>query len=84
VQPVKTVLKVGRKGVIVLPKAFREKVGIEEGGEVLVEVVGDAIVLRPLKLRVVDVDPRIVETILAEERGEWEERLRRVVEEAGS
>jgi len=40
----RTVLKVGRKGVIVLPKAFRERVGIEEGVEVLAEVVGDAIV----------------------------------------
>jgi len=80
----RTVLKVGKKGVIVLPKAFRERVGIEEGGEVLAEVVGDAIVLKPLKPRVVDVDPRTVETILAEERREWEERLKRVVEETGS
>jgi len=84
VQPVKTVLKVGRKGFIVLPKAFRERVGIEEGGEVLAEVVGDTIVLKPLKPRVVDIDPRTVEAILAEERGEWEERLRKVVEETGS
>jgi len=80
----RTVLKVGRKGVIVLPKAFREKVGIEEGSEVLAEVVGDAIVLRPLKPRVVNIDPRVVEAILAEERREWEEGLKRVVEEAGS
>jgi len=50
----------------------------------LAEVVGDAIVLRPLKPRVVNVDPRIVEAILAEERREWEERLKRIVEEAGS
>jgi len=80
----RTVLKVGKKGVIVLPKAFRERVGIEEGGEVLAEVVGDAIVLRPLKPRVVNVDPRTVEVILAEERREWEEGLKRVVEETGS
>jgi len=81
---VRTVLKVGKKGVIVLPKAFRERVGIEEGGEVLAEVVGDAIVLKPLRPRVVNVDPRTVEAILAEERGEWEERLKRIVEETGS
>jgi len=80
----RTVLKVGKKGVIVLPKAFRERVGIEEGGEVLAEVVGDAIVLRPLKPRIVNVDPGIVEAILAEERREWEEKLKRIVEETGS
>jgi len=80
----RTVLKVGRKGVIVLPKAFRERVGIEEGGEVLAEVVGDAIVLKPLKPRVVDVDPRSVEAILVEEWREWEERMKRIAEETGS
>ena len=80
----RTVLKVGKKGVIVLPKAFRERVGIEEGGEVLAEVVGDGIVLRPLKPRIVNVDPGIVEAILAEERREWEEKLKRIVEETGS
>jgi len=78
------VLKVGNKCVIVLPKAFQKMVGVEEGGEVLAEVVGDSIVLRPLKPRVVDVDPRTVEAILAEERGEWEESLKRIVEETGS
>jgi len=40
--------------------------------------------LRPLKPRVVDIDPRTVEVILAEERREWEERMKRIVEETGS
>lgn len=44
-------LKVGRKGYVILPKAIREAVGIEEGDEVLVEV-GDGIILRPVKSRV--------------------------------
>jgi AbrB family looped-hinge helix DNA binding protein len=43
-------LKVGRKGYVILPKAIREAVGIEEGDEVLVEV-GDGIILRPMKGR---------------------------------
>jgi len=46
-------LKVGRKGYIILPKALREAVGIEEGDEVIVEI-RDGILLRPA--RKVDVD----------------------------
>ena len=47
-------LKVGRKGYIILPKAVREAVGIDEGDEVIVEIK-DGIVLKPAK-RSVDVD----------------------------
>jgi len=47
-------LKVGRKGYIILPKAIREAVGIEEGDEVIVEI-RDGIVLKPAK-RNVNVD----------------------------
>lgn len=39
-------LRVGRKGVVILPKAIRESAGIEEGDSVIVEV-GDGITLRP-------------------------------------
>jgi len=46
-------LKVGRKGYIILPKALREAVGIEEGDEVIVEIK-DGILLKPL--RKVDVE----------------------------
>ncbi len=41
-------LKVGRKGYIILPKALREAVGIEEGDEVIVEI-RDGILLKPLR-----------------------------------
>ncbi len=44
-------LKVGRKGYIILPKAVREAVGIDEGDEVIVEI-RDGIVLKPVKRRV--------------------------------
>ena len=47
-------LKVGRKGYIILPKAIREAVGIDEGDEVIVEI-RDGIVLKPAK-RNVDID----------------------------
>jgi len=41
-------LKIGRKGYIILPKAIREAVGIDEGDEVAVEVK-DGILLKPIK-----------------------------------
>lgn len=63
----RVVLRVRRKGVIILPKRLREAVGIDEGGEVLAEVVGDRLVLRALRPRVVDVDPEAVEELLREE-----------------
>jgi len=41
-------LRVGRKGYIILPKAIREAVGIEEGDEVIVEI-RDGIILKPIR-----------------------------------
>ena len=41
-------LRVGRKGYVILPKAVREAVGIDEGDEVIVEI-RDGIVLKPAK-----------------------------------
>lgn len=78
----KATVRVGRRGVVVIPKALREKVGIEEGGEVVVEVVGDSIVLRPLKPKVVDIDPEDLHRIIAEEKRKWEKRLDRIAREA--
>lgn len=42
-------LKVGKKGYIILPKAIREAVGINEGDEVIVEIK-DGIILKPIKI----------------------------------
>ncbi|BEP17845.1 hypothetical protein PYJP_11970 [Pyrofollis japonicus] len=41
-------LRVGRKGYIILPKALREAVGIDEGDEVVVEI-RDGILIKPAK-----------------------------------
>ncbi len=41
-------IKVGKKGYIILPKAIREAVGIEEGDEVEVEIK-DGILLKPIR-----------------------------------
>ena len=44
-------LKVGRKGYIILPKAIREAIGIDEGDEVIVEIK-DGIILKPARRKV--------------------------------
>ena len=62
-------LKVRKKGIIILPKRLREAVGINEGDEVVADVIGDKIILRALKPRVVDVNPEVVEKLLREEYG---------------
>ena len=41
-------LRVGRKGYIILPKAVREAVGIDEGDEIIVEIK-DGILLKPVR-----------------------------------
>jgi len=69
----RVVLRVRRKGVIILPKALRAAAGIEEESEVVAEAGPGVVVLKPLKLREVDVDPEAVERVLREE-GEAEAR----------
>jgi bifunctional DNA-binding transcriptional regulator/antitoxin component of YhaV-PrlF toxin-antitoxin module len=69
----RVVLRVRRKGVVILPKALRAVAGIEEDGEVVAEASPGVVVLRPLRLREVDVDPEAVERVLREE-GEAEAR----------
>lgn len=60
-------MKVRKKGIIILPKKLREALGVDEGDEVIVEVVGEELVMRALKPRIVDVDPEIAERLLREE-----------------
>ena len=44
------VVKVYRKGIVVLPKSVRERAGIREGMLLTVEVRDGEVVLRPLDL----------------------------------
>ncbi|MBS7640646.1 MAG: AbrB family transcriptional regulator [Candidatus Bathyarchaeia archaeon] len=77
---VKVVLKVRKKGVLILPKPLREAAGIGEG-EVSAEAREGEIVIRPLKPRVVDIDPQIIKELLSEERGLEEEKFKRILRE---
>ncbi len=60
-------LKVRKKGIIILPKDLREKVGIKEGDEVIVEVDDGKLIMRVLRPKVVDVDPNLITKFLEEE-----------------
>ena len=73
------VLKAHRKGVIVLPKKLREVLDIGEGDYVVAEVVGEELVLRALKPRVVDVDPEVVARALREEHDLERTRFSRMI-----
>jgi len=72
----RTILRVGRKGTIVIPKRIRESLGLEEGSYVAVELREGAIVLRPFAVRRVKLGGR-VSALVAEckkEEVELEER----------
>ncbi|NPA97081.1 MAG: AbrB/MazE/SpoVT family DNA-binding domain-containing protein [Crenarchaeota archaeon] len=69
------VLRVRRKGIVILPKDLREKLGISEGDELLVEAEKGKIVMYVLKPKVIDVDPKVVDEILRESRRIDEKRL---------
>ncbi|MFZ8823905.1 MAG: AbrB/MazE/SpoVT family DNA-binding domain-containing protein [Desulfurococcales archaeon] len=69
------VLKVGKKGVVILPKRLRAEAGIEEESLILAEVRDNNIILRPLKPVTVSIDWAVVEKLLAEEREDEEEKV---------
>ncbi|MDK6028883.1 hypothetical protein QPL79_05860 [Ignisphaera sp. 4213-co] len=53
---------------MILPKIIMKRTGIDERDILAVEVKDGAIILRPLKPRVVNVDNRMVEEIPEEEK----------------
>lgn len=56
-------IKVGRKGTVVIPKEAREVLGIDEGTILTIEVVKDAIVIRPLRPRRIRMGEKIQEIV---------------------
>jgi AbrB family looped-hinge helix DNA binding protein len=42
--------KVGKKGIIVIPKAIREEAGLKEGDVIIVKVEGKKIVIEKIEL----------------------------------
>jgi len=63
----RVLLKVRKKGVVIIPKKLREVLGIKEGDELIAEASGGALVMRPFKPKIVEIDPNLVEKMLSEE-----------------
>jgi len=61
------VVRVGRRGQMVLPKAVREALGLTEGDQLWVEVEGNRVILRPVSL--------LVRESLGSLRGTWGEAI---------
>jgi AbrB family looped-hinge helix DNA binding protein len=63
----RNVVRVGRRGQMVLPKAVREALGVTEGDQLWVEVEGNRVILRPVSL--------LVRESLGSLRGTWGEEI---------
>ena len=74
----KFILKVRKKGIIILPKKLRVKDGFSEGSLIIAEVRENEVLLRPLRPVTVRIDWAIVEKLLSEEKVLEEEKLREV------
>jgi len=81
---VRTILRIRKKGVLILPKKLRESLNVGEGDELLAEVSEGVLILKPFKPKIVDVDPSLVEKILSEEDELERRKIRRIAEETFS
>jgi AbrB family looped-hinge helix DNA binding protein len=63
----RNVVRVGRRGQMVLPKAVREALGVTEGDQLWLEVEGNRVILRPVS--------SLVRESLGLLRGTWGEEI---------
>ena len=61
-------LRLRKKGVIILPREIREKLNVKENDILVAEVKDNELILRPLKPETVEVDPKLVDEIIREEK----------------
>ena len=81
---VRAILRIRKKGVLILPKKLRESLNVGERDELLAEVSEGVLILKPFKPKIVDVDPSLVEKILSEEDELERRKIRRIAEETFS
>ncbi|MBS7248715.1 MAG: AbrB/MazE/SpoVT family DNA-binding domain-containing protein [Candidatus Freyarchaeota archaeon] len=72
-------LRVGRKGVVVLPKELREKMGVKEGDLLVLEEREGGFSVRAIRPLVVKVDLERVDELLGEERVLEESKFERML-----
>ncbi|MBB5253720.1 AbrB/MazE/SpoVT family DNA-binding domain-containing protein [Sulfurisphaera ohwakuensis] len=66
-------LRLRKKGIVILPKEIREKLGVSENDILIADIKDGELILRPLKPKIVRVNPIVVEEILKDE-GDKERR----------
>ena len=66
------VIRIGKKGVIVIPVEVREALGINEGSLLSLELAEDKIILKPLKPLRVRLGKRVQEIVREVKREELE------------
>ena len=64
--------RIGRKGVVVIPKRFREALNLKEGSYVSIELREGAILLKPFTVRRVKLGGRVSELVTECKREELE------------
>ena len=64
------ITRVGRKGVIVIPKKLRESLGIKEGSHVMMVIRDNAIVIKPFEPRRVKLDGKVSQIVARLKREE--------------
>lgn len=72
-------LRVGRKGVVVLPKELRERMGVKEGDLLVLEEREGVFSVRAVRPLVVKVDLERVDELLGEERVLEESKFERML-----
>ncbi len=67
-------LKLRKKGILILPKELREQLKLKEDDILTVEIIGDKLVLTPLRPKTVKINLDRVDELLREE---YESEMRR-------
>lgn len=78
--------KVSAKGQVVIPKEFRDRFGIKEGGEVVVEAVDEGVLIMkrqkdPVRMMTGMFEGKFKKTsteIIRETRKEWDKRIEKL------
>ncbi|MHA1589074.1 MAG: AbrB/MazE/SpoVT family DNA-binding domain-containing protein [Candidatus Njordarchaeales archaeon] len=61
------ILKIGKKGIIVLPKRIRDAMGVREGDSLIAKIEGRRIILEPFRPIRIRINREIIDKLLEEE-----------------
>ena len=67
-----TIVKIGKKGIIVIPKKYRELLGLEENSLIQMEIRNNELIIKPFHPKRVKLRGRIQEIVSKLKREELE------------